>query len=183
MKLLYTVAIILSAGFAVSCSSIKPTYFTHNARNKIEKNRVALTQLQYYIDRDIELRREVNKEDADVKKGNIKIIDGKYIDIVSLKKGTPGVCVGQFPDKILVSFETGSNKFLTFGKTKYSTEKEPYRLLAFDWYNNGDGYIKYDSKNYHITKGGDAGVKIKAGYLRKANKVKRRDMKGVKVDM
>lgn len=182
MKILYSVAVILTAGFAVSCSSTKPTYFTSNARNRIVSNGVALTQVQYYIDRDIELRRELNKEEADVKKGNIKIINGKYIDIVTLKKGTPGVCVGQYPDKVLVSFETGSNKFLTFGKTKYAADKDPYRLLAFDWYNNGDGYIKYDGKNYHITKGGEASVKIKAQYLRASDKVKQRNMQGVKVE-
>lgn len=182
MKLFYSVAIILAASFAVSCSSTKPTYFTSRSRDKIETNNVPLTKLQYYIDRDIELRRELNKEEADVKKGNIKIINGKYIDIVTLKKGTPGVCVSQYPDKILVSFETGSSKFLTFGKTKFSTDKDPYRLLAFDWYNNGDGYIKYDGKNYHITKGGEAGIKIKAQYLRANDKVKQRNMQGVKVD-
>jgi hypothetical protein len=182
MKCLYSLAVVAAASFVVSCKSAKPTYLSPVVRNKVVNNGVSLTQLQYYTDRDIELRREITKEEADVKKGSIKIVNGKYIDIVSLSKGTPGICVGQYPDKILVSFETGSNKFLTFGKTNYATDKNPYRLMAFNWDNNGNGFIKYDNKNYHITKGGDAGVKIKAQYLRRSDKVNQRNMQGIKVD-
>ncbi|MDE3235350.1 MAG: hypothetical protein KGO81_05290 [Bacteroidota bacterium] len=172
--------VMLSSVLLFSCAASK-TYFTPQVRNKIERAGVSLNKLQFFIDRDVLLKREITKEEAQVAKGNIQIENGKYIDLIRLHRNTPGICTGTFPDKVLVSFEQGDNKFLTFGKTKYATGTDPYRILAFDWLKDGEGTIRYEGKTYHIVNGTDAGIQIKSKFLRKADEVKERNMNGVKV--
>jgi hypothetical protein len=164
----------------MSCSSSK-TYFSPQVRAKIERAGVNTKGLQFYVDKNIELKREITKEQAHLTKGKISIEDGKYINIITLKKNTPGICNGTYPDKVLISFENGENKFLTFGKTKNASSSDPYKILAFEWYNNGDGLIKYEGDNYHLTNGTEASVMIKSKFVRKADHVKERTMEGVKV--
>ncbi len=182
MKLKYFLlsSLILSI-FLSSCFTTKTTFVTPQVRTKIEKTGFTVEQLQYYIDRDIELTREVSKADAKLIKGNIQIEDGKYIEIVKLAKMTEGICITNYPDKLLISFEKGSNKFLTFGKTQNAMPTDPYRLLASSWLENGDGMIKYDGQLYHITKGTEASIVIKSKFLKKGDNVKVRKMEGVKI--
>ena len=179
-KVRLSIAVIMASVLIISCSTSK-TYFTPQVRTKVEKAGVNLNKIQFYADRNIELRREVTKEESQLSKGKIVIENGKYINIITLKKNTPGVCSGVYPDKVLVSFETGENKFLTFGKTQYATAFDPYKILAFEWFNNGDGMIKYEGNSYRITNGTQAGVMISSRFVRKADEVKQRQMEGVKV--
>lgn len=165
--------------FGASCSSTK-TYFTPEIRTKVENSGVPLTKIQYYIDRDVELRREISKDEAKVTSGVVKFENGQYVNIITLKKSTPGVCSGTYPDKVLVSFESGDNRFLTFGKTKYAQQSDPYRILAFEWLKDNDGVINYEGKKYHILNGSSAGIMIKANVLKKSE-VNKRQMKGVSV--
>ena len=181
MKLIRILILSITGSIVmVSCSSSK-TYFTPQVRVKIENAGVDLNKIQFYVDRNIELKREISKEDAKVSKGDVKIEDGKYIDIISLKKNTPGICSGNYPDKILVSFEQGDNKFLTFGKTRNASVIDPYKLLAFEWFDNGDGRIQYEGKSYRITDGTQGSVMIKSKFVRKADQIKERKMEGNKV--
>ena len=136
MKLLYAAIVTVSIA-GLSCRSSK-TYFTPQIRTKVENAGINLNKIQFYVDRDMELKREITKEEASVTKGKVKIIDGKYINIIDLEKYTPGICSATFPDKILVSFETGENKALTFGKTRDASATDPYKILAFEWYDNGE---------------------------------------------
>lgn len=181
MKLIYvSIAIFSIALVSVSCSSSK-TYLTPQIRSRIENAGVNLNKLQFYVDRNIELKREITKEEAQVTKGNIKVENGRYIDIITLKKNTEGICSSVYPDKIQVAFETGENKALTFGRTKYASSTDPYKILAFEWFKNGDGLIKYEGKSYHIGQGTEASVMIKSKFVRKADQVKQRKMEGVKI--
>ncbi len=179
MKLLYAAIVTVSIA-GLSCRSSK-TYFTPQIRTKVENAGINLNKIQFYVDRDMELKREITKEEASVTKGKVKIIDGKYINIINLEKYTPGICSATFPDKILVSFETGENKALTFGKTRDASATDPYKILAFEWYDNGDGRVKYEGKSYRITNGTEGSVMIKSKFVRKADKVTKRNMEGVKV--
>lgn len=181
MKSIYVSILIVSISFvSISCSSSK-TYLTPQVRERIENNGVNLNKLQFYIDRNIELKREVTKEEAKITKGNIKIENGKYINIIKLKKNTPGICSSTLTDKVQVSFENGENKSLTFGRTKSGGLYDPYKILAFEWFKNGDGMIRYEGKSYRIDQGTDASVMIKSKFIRKSDEVKERKMEGVKI--
>ena len=168
--------IILPAIIFTSCSSSK-TYFTPDIRRRVEANSVSLTKIQYYADRNIVLKRELEKGETKVISGTVKFENGHNTNIIKLKKGTPGVCTYVGPNKVSISFEMGDGKYLNFGKTRNGTADEPYRILADDWVNDY-GVITYEGKQYHIEPAGtEASIKIKTKWL-KTTKVEKREMKG-----
>ena len=163
----------------VACSSPK-TYFTSSIRAKVENSHQPLEQIQFYSDRDIVLRREIKTGEAKVTSGKVKFENGHYVNIITLKKNTPGVCTVVKNNVVGISFEQGENKFLTFGKTKFAKPDDPYRILANEWVNDY-GVINYDGKQYHIQSSGtEASIMIKSKLLKKS-KVEEREMKGRKV--
>lgn len=159
-----------------SCSTPK-TYFTSQIRKRVENNGIPLAKLQYYIDHDVELRRELIKGETKVTSGKVKFVDGKYLNIIVLKKNTPGVCTSSYPDKMSISFEMGDGKFLNFGKTKMATLNDPYRILANQW-TNEYGIVTYEGKQYYIQPSGtNASIMINSSEL-KTSEVAKREMKG-----
>src|ERR1700712_2634019 len=153
----YSIPVALSLiVILASCASPK-TYFTSQIRTRVENNGIALTKLQYYIDHDVELRRELIKGETKVASGKVKFVDGKYLNIIVLKKNTPGVCTTSYPDKMQISFEMGDGKNLTFGKTKTATQTDPYKILANNWVNDF-GIINYEGKQYYISAGSNASI-------------------------
>ncbi|MFP5041603.1 hypothetical protein [Parasediminibacterium sp. JCM 36343] len=158
-----------------SCSSSK-TYFSNNIKDKVEASGTPLTKLQYYIDRDVELSREVLQGETKVTSGVLRVENGKNLNIITLKKNTPGVCLKTQDGKLLISFEDGENKYLTFGKTKYATNNDPFRVLANSWIGNY-GLITYEGKQYFIHSGGDASIMIKTSELN-MEQVNKHKMKG-----
>jgi hypothetical protein len=169
---------IVAIAFA-SCSTPK-TYFSSSIRTRVENSSIPVTKLQYYVDRDVEIRREVESRTAKVESGVIKLENGKYVNIVTLKKNTPGICTRIYPDKIDVSFEVGDGKYLTFGRLKNADINAAYTLYANSWMNDM-GAITYDGKQYYILPAGsEAKLMIKKSVLQ-TNKVDKHEMNGRKV--
>lgn len=176
MKKYHYIAIISTALIFASCSSSK-TYFTPAIRSRVEANQVSLSKVQFYVDRDIVLRRELDKGETKVTAGELKFENGHYVNIITLKKGTKGVCTSAGTNKVSISFEMGDGNYLNFGKTKAGTANDPYRILADDWVNDY-GLITYEGKRYHIEPAGtEASIMIKSSWLR-TTKVEKREMKG-----
>jgi hypothetical protein len=162
-----------------SCGSSK-TYFTADIRGKVEASHQPLEKIQFYADRDIVLRRDMETGEAKVSSGKVKIENGHYVNIITLKKNTPGVCTVARGNAVDISFEQGINKYLTFGKTRYAAPEDPYRILANNW-ENDYGVIMYEGKQYYIQpEGTEAGIMIKSSVLKKSV-VDEREMKGRKV--
>jgi hypothetical protein len=165
--------------FLASCSTPK-TYFNSNVRTQVENSSIPISKVQFYVDRDVEIRREVSSSTAKVSSGVVKLENGKYVNIVTLKKNTPGVCTHTFPDKVDISFEVGDGKFLTFGKLKNRDANAPYTLYANSWLNDL-GEINYDGKQYYILpEGSEAKLMIKKNVLRTV-KVDKHEMNGRKI--
>jgi hypothetical protein len=174
MKKYTYLLIACSALIFASCSSSK-TYFTPAIRSRVEANEVPLSKIQFYVDRDIVLKRELDKGETKVTAGELKFENGHYINIITLKKNTPGVCIVTNPNKVSISFE--ANNSLNFGKTQRGTSYDPYRLLANNWINDY-GVVTYEGKDYHIEPAGtEASIMIKSKWL-KTTKVESRQMKG-----
>ncbi len=168
---LFALPLLLAA-----CSSPK-TYFTSSIRNRVENNRVPLEKIQFYADRDIVLRRDMETGETKVNAGVVKFENGHYVNIVTLPKNTPGVCTVVKNNIVGISFEAGDNKYLTFGKTKNAQPNDPYRILANDWVSDY-GVINYDGKKYHIQpEGTEAAILIKTKML-KTYSLEERKMKG-----
>ncbi len=159
-----------------ACSSSK-TYFTPSIRNAIERGNQSLTKVQFYIDRDIVLKRELETGETKITSGKVIIENGRTINIVTLKKNTPGVCVLQKKDIIGVSFEAADANFVTFGKTKFAGANDPYRVLANNWIGE-EGIVTYEGKQYRILReGSEASILIKSKFL-KNYKVEEKTLSG-----
>lgn len=178
MKIVFFTSLVTVLGLA-SCSTPK-TYFTPSVRSKIEASDIPVSKLQFYVDRDVELRREVASGSAQVSAGVVKFENGKYVNIITLKRNTPGVCTKAYEDKIDVSFEMGDGRYLTFGKLKRDG-RAPYTLYADSW-GRELGEIRYDGKTYYILPAGsEARLMIRKNALNTL-KIEKREMKGRKVE-
>ncbi len=169
---------VLSALALAACSGPK-SYFTQDIRKKLEANSVDLTQLQFYVDRDVVLKRELTSGNLNVTSGKVKMENGKYIHIIVLKKFTPGVCTGVSDKSLDISFEMGDGKTLKFGLTP-GAKIENYQILAHKWVNNM-GEVTYDGQTYQIqAEGSRAALLIRKSAIN-TFEIRRHVMKGRKV--
>lgn len=148
-KLIFAALVGLTA-----CSSPK-SFFTADTRNKVQEKGIPLEKLQFYIDKDVELRRELVSRDAKVRSGKVKIENGKYINIILLEKGTQGVCTGENQNTLDIAFESGEGKNLVFDLPGgRSFTNNVYSLEAEKWLKpfNGPeiGKITYDGDVYFM---------------------------------
>ena len=151
-------AVLLSAVILAGCGSSK-TYFSSNIRQSVEKSGNSLQQIQYYIDRDITLRREMEIGETRVEGGTVQVENGKQIVTLRLKKNTPGVCVLTKPGQIGVAFETGNKRFLLFERPREASWADPYRLVSE--FVSGKPYVMYEGKRYEVVNNGaQAAVQI-----------------------
>jgi hypothetical protein len=163
-----------------SCSSQK-SFFTAEVRARVESSSTPVSKLQFYIDQDVELRREVTADEAKVTTdGKVILLNGKYVNVILLKKNTPGVCTNAGPNKLDIAFETGDGKSLTFGVLNSYGSDGSYRIFADAW-NNEHGRIRYDGKLYNIQPNSiEAKLMIKKKEADKFE-ITKRTMKGRKV--
>lgn len=129
-----------------SCGA-KLTPFTQQLYEEQEWSDAELKRIQFYTSEDIVLIRELTKGDSEIVSGEIKIRNGKKVDEVVIKKGTPGVLLFRpKEDKFAISFEAEKDeRFLVFGASK--KRRGQYRLQAKDW-NRNYGKVKYEGKIY-----------------------------------
>ena len=146
--------ILLLAVIGLAACSTPKSFFTADTRNKVEEKGIPLEKLQFYIDKDVELRRELSSRDATVHSGKVKIENGKYINIILLKQGTLGVCTGENQHSVDIAFESGESKSLVFDLPTRSFNNNVYSLDAEKWltpYNSPEiGKITYDGDVYFM---------------------------------
>lgn len=171
-------ALSLFALFFASCSNLSP--FTKSLYEKHDWSEDELQSIQFYTSEDIELHRAiVDGEESQIVNGEIKIVDGKEVDVVRIPKGTPGVM--EFKAKgnhFAVRFEDNKEQFLMFGPNpKYGNR---YMLLAKKWQGRR-GTVTYEGQQYRLSS--SSGLATLMVNLKKLenNKVKSRTAKGVKV--
>jgi hypothetical protein len=143
---------------------------------------VSPDKLQYYVDRDVELRRVLESGDATVTSGKVKFENGKYVHIILLKKNTPGVCVSSKESSWMsISFEEGDGKNINFGIPRDGNEYAGYTIYAQKW-NNNYGEITYDGKTYYIQPSGSLAVLLIKKSVVDRMEVDKRVMKGRKIE-
>jgi hypothetical protein len=177
MRFYKELLLLLFASLLFSSCSQK-SYFNFETRKLLNEKSITLDKIQFYIDKDVEIRRELTSGDTKVSSGKIKLENGKKINIVYLKKNTPGICVKSIDNIVYISFEVGDNKFLKFGAFKSG---DTYQILGADW-NKSTGKTTYEGQTYYIQPGGnDAKLMIKKSVIDKLE-VKKRKMKGRKLE-
>jgi hypothetical protein len=131
-----------------SCSN-KLTPFTKRLQNQFEWSESELQRIQFYLSEDIVLRRTLGIGESRITDGKIKVVDGREVEQVVFKEGTPGVLLfSPKQNRLAISFEEDSERFLMFGPNPQAGGK--YVLLAKDW-DKRVGQVSYNGKTYNTT--------------------------------
>lgn len=167
MKTLNLFAIALLSITLLSSCSNRLSYFTQDLYERYRWTDDELKKIQFYVSNDIVLKRELTGGSSDIVSGKIKIEDGRRIEEVVIRKGTPGAFIfSPKNDRFAISFEDSNDRFLMFGPSpKYS---DRFVLLASDW-EKKRGSVTYDNKTWRVSS--EAAFASLLVDLRKINKV------------
>lgn len=119
--------------FASCSSSLRP--FTSHMLDNNEWTIDDLSGVQFYLSEDIVIWREAGKSHTQVENGKIRFEDGRQIEEIVFKEGTPGTYL--FSPKrghFAIGFEDDPSKYLIFGPS--SKVNGQYVLLAKEWHRN-----------------------------------------------
>lgn len=138
--------------FITSCSP-KLTTFSERIYDAGDWSERDLKDIQFYVSDHIILRRQLTSGKSKIEDGEIKVINGRKVEEVIIKKGTPGVFMSREDnDRLAVSFESGKNKNLLFGAN--AKRGGNYALLA-KWEDRNSGKVKYAGKNWRVILNGE----------------------------
>lgn len=190
MKSINTLSVIFALALS-SCATLQNSYFTVDTRKRVEERAIAVEKLQFYVDKDVELKRELAARDAKVSSGKVVFENGKYVNIIHLKAGTQGVCTMALNNTLEISFENGDNKNLRFGVPEKAGSTAVYSLFADQWVNSYNAYnpnvvqvgkIVYDGEVYHMRFSGERPKLMIQKTAKDKYQVNTRVMSGRKVD-
>ncbi len=154
------------------CKSKAP--FTSSLKTEIENKGLSAMKVQYYTDRDITIRKEVISDIAKVNEGEVNLVNGKKVQLITLSKKTPGVCIKDSAGILSIAFEGGERSFFRF---KPTGENGIYYIMLQDSLGN----ILYDDKVYRVVGSGKtAQLTIRKKEADKLQ-VNKRKMKGMKL--
>ena len=143
MRLL--ILIILATGLFSCSSNLRP--FTQDIYNDFNWSEDEIEQIQFYVSEDIRLWRDSGLEEDVIKDGKVRVVDGREIEEVIIKKGTPGVVVfSPKENRFAVSFNEEDEAYLMFGPNEKANGR--YVLLAKEW-KNRRGKVTYNGRIYN----------------------------------
>lgn len=147
MKTINFFAFVALAILGFSSCSPQLSPFTEDLYDDNRWSESELKQIQFYLSDDIVLRREASDGIATIESGKIKMENGKQIEEVVIRKGTPGVFLFKpKQDNFAISFESGNDSaYLMFGPNPKARGK--YVLLASEWRRNR-GVVSYDNRKF-----------------------------------
>lgn len=135
------------AMFASCSPSLTP--FTQELYEHGNWSENELRKVQFYVSRDIVLFREFESGDTRISNGKIKMRNGREIEEVVIRSGTPGALLFiPKQNRFAISFEEGRNSpYLMFGPNPKLRNR--YALLAKEW-KQSFGKVTYAGKLYRV---------------------------------
>jgi hypothetical protein len=130
----------------VGCSrELRP--FTANILQEGGWSDTDLQKIQFYLSDDIVIRRNLTEGSSEITSGTIKIVKGRKVEEVRIKRGTPGTFLFRAnKDNFAIGFDANSDKrFLMFGANP--KRQGSYVLLASEW-KDRLGKVRYDDRFY-----------------------------------
>jgi hypothetical protein len=122
------ILLILSVLSLSSCQ--KNVYLTGSLMHQLQENELDLTRIQFYNDNPLYLEREVPSSDANIKSGKVIFKNGRYINRISLEKGTPGLLQKESGGHLLLAFEKSKDdNALHFGPVAGEKGEFFYQLV------------------------------------------------------
>jgi hypothetical protein len=133
----------------VSCAP-SLSFYTKDIHETTQLDDSDLSKIQFYISDDILLWRDITKGESVIADGKIKMVEGREVEEIIIRKGTPGVYIFSPQNKQhAISFDpTDDNKFLIFGPSEKVNNR--YVLLAKEW-GKRYGKVTYGGKVYHTS--------------------------------
>lgn len=135
--------------FSLFSCSPRYSYFTNSLYEKQNWSQDDISKIQFYVSKDIVLTRSASKGQTAIAGGKILIKDGKLVEQVVIREGTPGVLV-LLPkeDRFAISFEESDDTaFLMFGPNPKYYDR--FALLAQDW-DRESGQVHYRGNIYTV---------------------------------
>ena len=132
--------------FTACGPNLKP--FTKGLYEERQWSDEDLRRVQFYLSQDIVMRRQLSGSTFEVISGEIKIVDGRKVEEIVIRKGTPGVFVFRpKTNRLAISFEDSDKRFLVFGPNPKASGR--FVLLASDW-GRYQGKVTYENQKYTV---------------------------------
>ncbi len=149
MKTIHNLFIAGLSVILLSSCSEKLSYFTQDVYENYRFDEEDLKRVQFYLSRDIRLRRDFDGGSAQIENGRIIIENGRQIEEVIIPRGTPGVYLfSPKTNRFAICFEDDDDKFLIFGPSpKYSNR---FVLMASEW-GRDHGIVTYAGKRWRVS--------------------------------
>ena len=112
-----------------------------------DKNEVQ--RIQFYTSDVIVIQREFRNNATAIVSGKVKTVDGRQVEEIKIKKGTPGVAI-HIPseNKMEISFDRNDDAALSFGPNPNRGAR--FYLLADEW-KNKIGKVHYEGKEWYAS--------------------------------
>lgn len=166
--------------FFASCSP-RLTDYTKRLENANNWSENELKKIQFYLSDDIVLKKQIKEGSSEIVRGKIKMENGRQIEEILIRRGTPGVLLfSPKSNRLAVSFEDGGKDlFLMFGPNPKAGNR--YVLLASDW-DKRRGKVTYDGRQYYVdSRSAFSGLQVDLRRIKKTQ-VRSRVAKGRKID-
>lgn len=120
-----------------------------STRSNLSNQSITAEKLQFYLDRDIEMKRVITSNDTKLNGGKITFANGKRVEVIYIKANTPGICLKSDNNTIDVAFETKGDNYLSFKPVVDYKDKANYTLSGYE--KKGDILlIQYGGNTYSI---------------------------------
>ncbi len=141
--------VLFCSGVMLTSCVKRLSYFTEDLYNDSRWTDNELKKIQFYVSEDIVLVRDLGNEASVIENGEIKIREGKRVEEVVIRAGTPGVFVfSPKVDRLAISFDEGDDNYLMFGPNDKANGR--FVLLAKEWRKRG-GVVTYGGKTYRTS--------------------------------
>ncbi len=141
-----TLIFALVVATLASCApSLK--YYTKDIHDDNRWSDSELKKIQFYLSSDIILWRDISRGESVISNGKIKMVDGREVEEVIIKKGTKGAFLfSPTKNHYAIGFDgSDDNKYLIFGPSEKVSGR--YVLLAKEW-DRRYGKVSYGDKEY-----------------------------------
>ena len=178
--------------------------FTEQIRKQAEANRIDFSKIQFYNSDKIVLKRTLSSNEVSVASGKVIVENGKYTEIIKIKKNTRGICTYNANNSLNISFEAGPDRGLAFKNNGFlssgyylnpdncktekissiaisSSNKKRYVPIESVEKKINKCSVIYDGKTYSLELPSMPYLLIKKAKFYK-NQTKKRTLKGLKVD-
>ena len=140
-------SLVLIIGLS-SCKTLVP--YSQGMKELNNWNESQLRSLQFYNSETIILNRQLKSNSTDIVSGKVKMVDGREVEEIIIKRGTPGI-VAAIPDanRLAVSYEISDDYFLTFGVDPKRGDR--YYLRLKDYEKNQYATVTYSGKTFNVS--------------------------------